>query len=243
MTRRSRLFPFNMTTLPWHQMELSMNVFLPCMTLLWSLAGTRTMWTRNTKSTWRTKAKWTLYVQSRTLLHTGANSLRKYCHSTSLANYETSFTHSELIPNESLVGNHPIRQENEPIRNLSKRNKHPSFQPRSKIQLIYIWMRLFTWFLSVYFANVILQKVNKAQKHQVNASNGVISGFMLYESEKLFFLWLCASGQLVGVDVMAALDMYAERGQWDKCLDTASKQVICLLSPKKSKLLNMKFGL
>nr|XP_046228660.1 intraflagellar transport protein 172 homolog isoform X2 [Scatophagus argus] len=29
---------------------------------------------------------------------------------------------------------------------------------------------------------------------------------------------------LVGVDVMAALDMYAERGQWDKCLDTASKQ-------------------
>uniref|UniRef100_A0A3Q2XZS2 Intraflagellar transport protein 172 homolog n=1 Tax=Hippocampus comes TaxID=109280 RepID=A0A3Q2XZS2_HIPCM len=30
---------------------------------------------------------------------------------------------------------------------------------------------------------------------------------------------------LVGVDVMAALDMYAERGQWDKCLDTASKQV------------------
>ena len=33
-------------------------------------------------------------------------------------------------------------------------------------------------------------------------------------------------GQLVGVDVMAALDMYAERGQWDKCLDTASKQVL-----------------
>uniref|UniRef100_A0A3P8UXR3 Intraflagellar transport protein 172 homolog n=1 Tax=Cynoglossus semilaevis TaxID=244447 RepID=A0A3P8UXR3_CYNSE len=29
---------------------------------------------------------------------------------------------------------------------------------------------------------------------------------------------------LVGVDVMAALDMYAEKGQWDKCLDTASKQ-------------------
>ncbi|XP_076011253.1 intraflagellar transport protein 172 homolog [Genypterus blacodes] len=29
---------------------------------------------------------------------------------------------------------------------------------------------------------------------------------------------------LVGVDVMAALDMYAERGQWDKCLETASKQ-------------------
>ncbi|XP_061559670.1 LOW QUALITY PROTEIN: intraflagellar transport protein 172 homolog [Phycodurus eques] len=29
---------------------------------------------------------------------------------------------------------------------------------------------------------------------------------------------------LVGVDVMAALDIYAERGQWDKCLDTASKQ-------------------
>ncbi|XP_072536228.1 intraflagellar transport protein 172 homolog isoform X2 [Salminus brasiliensis] len=29
---------------------------------------------------------------------------------------------------------------------------------------------------------------------------------------------------LVGVDVMAALDMYVERGQWDKCIDTASKQ-------------------
>ncbi|XP_053193415.1 LOW QUALITY PROTEIN: intraflagellar transport protein 172 homolog [Scomber japonicus] len=29
---------------------------------------------------------------------------------------------------------------------------------------------------------------------------------------------------LVGVDVMAALDMYADRGQWEKCLETASKQ-------------------
>ncbi|KAG7280372.1 hypothetical protein CRUP_022200 [Coryphaenoides rupestris] len=29
---------------------------------------------------------------------------------------------------------------------------------------------------------------------------------------------------LVGVDVMAALDMYVERGQWDNCLETASKQ-------------------
>ncbi|MEQ2256463.1 hypothetical protein ILYODFUR_024390, partial [Ilyodon furcidens] len=29
---------------------------------------------------------------------------------------------------------------------------------------------------------------------------------------------------LVGVDVMAALDLYAEKGQWEKCLDTASKQ-------------------
>ncbi|XP_069028434.1 intraflagellar transport protein 172 homolog [Embiotoca jacksoni] len=29
---------------------------------------------------------------------------------------------------------------------------------------------------------------------------------------------------LVGVDVMAALDIYAERGQWEKCLDTAAKQ-------------------
>ncbi|XP_072218456.1 intraflagellar transport protein 172 homolog [Leuresthes tenuis] len=29
---------------------------------------------------------------------------------------------------------------------------------------------------------------------------------------------------LVGVDVMAALDLYAERGQWEKCLETASKQ-------------------
>ncbi|CAN9507987.1 unnamed protein product [Ophioblennius macclurei] len=29
---------------------------------------------------------------------------------------------------------------------------------------------------------------------------------------------------LVGLDVMAALDLYAERGQWDKCVETASKQ-------------------
>ncbi|KAM4772549.1 intraflagellar transport protein 172 homolog [Rhinophrynus dorsalis] len=29
---------------------------------------------------------------------------------------------------------------------------------------------------------------------------------------------------LVGVDVMAALDMYAERGQWEKCIDIAAKQ-------------------
>ncbi|XP_067274021.1 intraflagellar transport protein 172 homolog [Pseudorasbora parva] len=29
---------------------------------------------------------------------------------------------------------------------------------------------------------------------------------------------------LVGVDVVAALDMYAERGHWEKCIDTASKQ-------------------
>ncbi|EMP37904.1 hypothetical protein UY3_04886 [Chelonia mydas] len=29
---------------------------------------------------------------------------------------------------------------------------------------------------------------------------------------------------LVGVDVMAALDMYAEREQWEKCLETAAKQ-------------------
>ncbi|XP_068609645.1 intraflagellar transport protein 172 homolog [Brachionichthys hirsutus] len=29
---------------------------------------------------------------------------------------------------------------------------------------------------------------------------------------------------LVSVDIIAALDMYAARGQWDKCIDTASKQ-------------------
>ncbi|XP_004083357.1 intraflagellar transport protein 172 homolog [Oryzias latipes] len=34
---------------------------------------------------------------------------------------------------------------------------------------------------------------------------------------------------LVDVDVMAALDMYAERGQWDKCLETASKQNLKVL--------------
>ncbi|XP_005948489.1 intraflagellar transport protein 172 homolog [Haplochromis burtoni] len=34
---------------------------------------------------------------------------------------------------------------------------------------------------------------------------------------------------LVGVDVMAALDIYAERGQWEKCLETASKQTFQIL--------------
>lgn len=29
---------------------------------------------------------------------------------------------------------------------------------------------------------------------------------------------------LVGVDVVAALDLYAEQGQWDKCIETATKQ-------------------
>ncbi|XP_077008571.1 intraflagellar transport protein 172 homolog isoform X7 [Tamandua tetradactyla] len=29
---------------------------------------------------------------------------------------------------------------------------------------------------------------------------------------------------LVGVDVMAALDLYVEQGQWDKCIETATKQ-------------------
>lgn len=47
------------------------------MSLLWSLAGTRTTWTRNTKSTWRTKAKWTLYVRWRTPLQTGPSFFRK----------------------------------------------------------------------------------------------------------------------------------------------------------------------
>uniref|UniRef100_A0A3B4BGA9 Intraflagellar transport protein 172 homolog n=1 Tax=Periophthalmus magnuspinnatus TaxID=409849 RepID=A0A3B4BGA9_9GOBI len=34
---------------------------------------------------------------------------------------------------------------------------------------------------------------------------------------------------LAGIDVMAALDLYAERGQWDKCLETASKQSFKIL--------------
>ena len=29
---------------------------------------------------------------------------------------------------------------------------------------------------------------------------------------------------LAGVDVIGALDMYVERGQWDKCLETAEQQ-------------------
>ena len=32
--------------------------------------------------------------------------------------------------------------------------------------------------------------------------------------------------QLVGVDVVAALDLYVEQGQWDKCIETATKQVL-----------------
>ena len=31
--------------------------------------------------------------------------------------------------------------------------------------------------------------------------------------------------QLVGVDVKAALDMYVENGQWDKCISTAAGMV------------------
>ncbi|KAK7878726.1 hypothetical protein WMY93_030965 [Mugilogobius chulae] len=34
---------------------------------------------------------------------------------------------------------------------------------------------------------------------------------------------------LADIDVMAALDLYAERGQWDKCLETASKQNFWIL--------------
>lgn len=29
----------------------------------------------------------------------------------------------------------------------------------------------------------------------------------------------------MGVDVVAALDLYVEQGQWDKCIETATKQV------------------
>jgi intraflagellar transport protein 172 len=31
--------------------------------------------------------------------------------------------------------------------------------------------------------------------------------------------------QLANVDVVGALDMYVEKGEWEKCLETASKQV------------------
>ncbi|XP_075772378.1 intraflagellar transport protein 172 homolog [Pelodiscus sinensis] len=37
-------------------------------------------------------------------------------------------------------------------------------------------------------------------------------------------VWLSPVLQLVGVDVTAALDLYAEREQWEKCLETAAKQ-------------------
>jgi hypothetical protein len=40
--------------------------------------------------------------------------------------------------------------------------------------------------------------------------------------------------QLVGVEVVAALDLYVEQGQWDKCIETATKQV--LVSPSYSQL-------
>lgn len=32
--------------------------------------------------------------------------------------------------------------------------------------------------------------------------------------------------QLANVDVVGALDMYVEKGEWEKCLETAAKQVI-----------------
>lgn len=38
------------------------------------------------------------------------------------------------------------------------------------------------------------------------------------------FIQLSFSCQLVGVDVIAALDMYVERGEWEKCIETAEKQ-------------------
>ena len=31
--------------------------------------------------------------------------------------------------------------------------------------------------------------------------------------------------QLAGVDVVAALDMFVDRGEWEKCLQTAEQQV------------------
>ena len=34
------------------------------------------------------------------------------------------------------------------------------------------------------------------------------------------------SVKLIGVDVIAALDMYVEQGQWDKCIQEAEQQVI-----------------
>ena len=32
--------------------------------------------------------------------------------------------------------------------------------------------------------------------------------------------------QLAGVDVVAALDMFVDRGEWEKCLQTAEQQVL-----------------
>lgn len=46
----------------------------------------------------------------------------------------------------------------------------------------------------------------------------------------LFLFLMTVFAQLVGVDVMAALDIYAERGQWEKCMETASRQVQVQLS-------------
>lgn len=44
----------------------------------------------------------------------------------------------------------------------------------------------------------------------------------------------CFHPQLVGVDVMAALDMYAEQEQWEKCLEVAAKQVSTCVSPQQA---------
>ena len=38
-------------------------------------------------------------------------------------------------------------------------------------------------------------------------------------------LSFCVIFQLAGVDVVAALDMYVERGEWQKCIETAEQQV------------------
>ena len=66
----------------------------------------------------------------------------------------------------------------------------------------------------------------------------VILWFFLYHTTPIiqnltFFTvilkYCCFLLQLAGVDVMAALDMFVERGEWEKCLQTAEQQVYIYL--------------
>lgn len=52
----------------------------------------------------------------------------------------------------------------------------------------------------------------------------------------------CVHPQLVGVDVMAALDMYAEQEQWEKCLEVAAKQVSTYVRREPGVLGSLKQG-
>ena len=52
-----------------------------------------------------------------------------------------------------------------------------------------------------------------------------LSGKENIEKNYLFFMVIIFLLQLASVDVEGALNMYIEKGEWQKCLDTAEQQV------------------